>query len=179
MSRLAWVLGLVVLPLLGQSEKHLDLPIAPVMVRDAPAARDHPPSGKISAELLRYPLSAKALKMLRKALELSDAGDHSGAVQQLQKTLAKCPDSQPYVYSLIGVEYLKTDQIPQAVDALQQSVKLLPHDASNHANLGLAYFTEAQYDRAEPELRRALDLDPQYKLATQVLSVLASTNNTH
>lgn len=183
--RLSWSLALVALPLVAQAEKHQEEPVAPplwsihpVSVRDAPASRDQPPTGKISAELLKYPLSSKALKMLRKALQLSDAGDHSGAVLQLQKTLAKCPDSQAYVYSMIGVEYLKTDQIPEAIDALQRSVKLLPHDASNHANLGLAFFTEAQYDRAEPELRRALELDPHYRLATQILSVLASAKNT-
>jgi tetratricopeptide (TPR) repeat protein len=97
----------------------------------------------------------------------------------LRKTLAKYPDSGAYVYSLIGVEYLKTSRIPEAVDALEQAVQLLPHDASNHANLGLAWYAEAQYDRAELELKRALDLDPHYKMATQVLGMLATAKNTH
>ena len=131
------------------------------------------PARTISAELLRYPLSAKALHMLQKALQTSEAGDHLGAVKQLQKTLAKCPGTDAYVDSLLGVEYLKTDQFPEAVDALVQAVKLLPHDASNHANLGLSLIYTGQYDRAEPELRRALELDPHNATASQVLNALA------
>ena len=115
--------------------------------------------------------------MLQKALQTSDAGDHAGAVKQLQKTLAKFPDSGAYVYSLLGVEFLKTDQIPEALDALEQAVKLLPHDASNHANLGLVLLSSRQSDRAEPELRRALELDPHYAMASQLLNALGLNKN--
>jgi len=69
------------------------------------------------------------------------------------------------------------EQIPDAVEVLEQAVKLLPHDASNHANLGLASVSNGQYDRAEPELKRALDLDPHYALASQLLGVLALSKN--
>lgn len=165
--KLTWGMILLALPLAAQ-----DLLIDP-----APVKQGQPRT--ISAELLRYPLSHKALHMLQNALQMSDEGDHAGAVKQLRKTLAKYPDSGAYVYSLIGVEYLKTSRIPEAVDALEQAVQLLPHDASNHANLGLAWYAEAQYDRAELELKRALDLDPHYKMATQVLGMLATAKNTH
>jgi Flp pilus assembly protein TadD len=130
----------------------------------------------IPAELLRYPLSDKARHMLQKVLQTSNAGDHAGAVKELQKTLAKWPGTAPYVYSLLGVEYLKTGQIPEAVQVLERAVALLPHDASNHANLGLALVCQRQYDRAEPELRRALDLDPRNSVAGKLLSVLALNN---
>jgi len=132
------------------------------------------PAHTIPAELLRYPLSAKALHMLQKALQISESGDHAGAVKQLQKTLAKCPGSAAYADSLIGVEYLKTAQIPEAIDALEQAVILLPRDASNHANLGLSLLISGHYDRARPELRRALELDPHNAVASQLLSALAS-----
>jgi tetratricopeptide (TPR) repeat protein len=181
---LTWSLAFLALPLLAQHDAHYEPPITgrlgsatPMVINEVPSALDAP-TGKISAELLRYPLSGKALKMLRKALQLAHTGDHAGAVKQLQMTLAKCPDSGAYTYSLLGVEYIKTDQIPEAVDALQRSVKFLPHDASNHANLGLAFFAEAQYDRAESELRRALELDPNYKMASRLLSVLDTAKNT-
>ncbi|MGP0073726.1 MAG: tetratricopeptide repeat protein [Bryobacteraceae bacterium] len=156
----------------------LALPLAAqhLLIDPAPVRQERPHT--VSAELLRYPLSYKAQHMLQKALQMSDAGDHAGAVKQLQQTLAKYPESGAYVYSLIGVEYLKTSRIPEAVDALEQAVQLLPHDASNHANLGLAWYAEARYDRAELELKRALDLDPHYKMATQVLGMLATAKNT-
>jgi tetratricopeptide (TPR) repeat protein len=148
---------------------------APVFADSSPLHTG--PARTISLELLRYPLSGKASRMLHTALQTAGAGDHEGAVKQLQKTLAKYPGSGPYVYSLLGVEYLRMEQISAAVKVLKQAVKLLPHDPSNHANLGLALVSKGEYDCAEPELRRALDLDPHYALAKQVLSVVALSKN--
>ena len=129
----------------------------------------------VPAEVLRYPLSEHARGMLQKALQLSDRGDHAAAAHQLLRTVAKFPDSAAYVYSLLGVEYLKTSQFSAAVDVLGKSVLLLPHDASNHANLGLALLSEGESDLARPELRRALELDPHYTMANQLLTALAVT----
>jgi Flp pilus assembly protein TadD len=140
-------------------------------------AQSDAPVRTISAELLRYPLSDKAVHMLQKAVQTSQAGDHAGAIEQLRKTLTKCPGSAAYVYSLLGVEYLKTGQITEAVDALGQAVTLLPHEASNHANLGLALVCKGQFDRAEPELRRALDLDRHNTVASRLLSTLPLAKN--
>ncbi len=127
----------------------------------------------VSVELLRYPLSAKALYMLQRALQISEQGDHAGAVKQLDKTLAKFPGSGAYVYSLLGVEYLRAGQFSEAIDALEQAVTLLPHDASNHANLGLALVCKGQYDRAKPELERALELNPHNATAGRLIHELA------
>ncbi len=126
----------------------------------------------VSVELLRYPLSGKARYMLQNALKISDQGDHPGAVKQLEKTLAKFPGSEAYISSLLGVEYLKTGQVSEAIDALEHAVTLLPHDASNHASLGLALVCKGQYDRAEPELRRALELDPHNVIASRLINDL-------
>jgi Tfp pilus assembly protein PilF len=40
-------------------------------------------------------------------------------------------------------------------------------------NLGLALVSKGEYERAEPELGRALELDPHSAMASHVLSVLA------
>jgi Flp pilus assembly protein TadD len=167
-AKLTWSLALLGLPLCAQVKS------TPIVVDRSTVrqVRAH----TIPAELLRYPLSEKARSMLQKALQTSEAGDHPGAVRQLQKTLDKFPGSGAYAYSMLGVEYLKTDQIAQATDALRQAVVLLPHDASNHANLGLSLVLARQYDRAEPELRRALELDPQNTTASRVLNALALNN---
>lgn len=147
--KLPWAVALFALPLGAQSD-------APVRT--------------ISAELLRYQVSEKALHMLQKAVRASQAGDHAGAIQELQETVAKHPNTGAYVYSLEGVEYLKTGQLSEAVTALEQAVLFLPHDASNHANLGLALACEGKYDRARSELERALDLDPHNAVASRLLA---------
>lgn len=61
------------------------------------------------------------------------------------------------------------------MDALEQAVALLPHDASNHANLGLALASSGRYDDAEPELKRALDLNPHSAMASQLLNAIERT----
>jgi tetratricopeptide (TPR) repeat protein len=130
------------------------------------------PAGTVSVELLRYPLSGKARNMLQTALHFIDLGDHKAAVSQLEHTLTKYPSSAPYTQSLLGVEYLKTDRYADAVDSLQQAVDLLPHDAINHANLGLSLVSMGQLDRAKQELHRALELDPHIPTASQFLAAL-------
>jgi predicted Zn-dependent protease len=177
--KLSWWLALLALPLGAQSrDLHYEEPLRIGLgANSMPIVLDRSPVRKgsartISVELLRYRLSAKARHMLQQALQISESGDHSGAVKQLQKTLAKCPDSAAYADSLIGVEYLKTNQIPEAIDALERAVQLLPHDASNHANLGLSLIFGGHYDRAQPELKRALELDPHNVMASQALSAL-------
>jgi Flp pilus assembly protein TadD len=166
--KLTWCLALLWLPPLSAQPYESSAPVTidPSPVHQAPART-------IPAELLRYPLSDKARHMLQKALQTSNAGDHANAVQELQKTLSKWPGTGPYVYSLLGVEYLKTGRIPEAVQTLERAVAFLPHDASNHANLGLALACNREYDRAAPELRQALDLDPHNSVAGKLFGVLA------
>src|SRR5205823_3916092 len=113
-------------------------------------------AGTVSADLLRHPLPSKARDLLLKAHLASSAGDHARAVSYLEQALRKYPDSAAWIQSLLGVEYVKTDQFPAAVSSLEQAVKLLPRDAVNRSNLGLSLAAVGQYDRAETELRRAL-----------------------
>lgn len=162
----SWLVALLGLPICAQSH-------SPAIIID-PSTVPPAPARTIPADLLRYPLSGKALHMLQKALQTSEAGDHAEAIQQMRRTLLKYPGTGAYVFSLLGAEYLKTGQIPEAIDALEQAVTFLPHDASNHANLGLALVCKGQYDRAESELKRALDLDRHNRVASQLLDALAN-----
>ncbi len=128
--------------------------------------------GTISADLLRYHVPSKALHLLQDARRAVDAGDHPGAIRSLEKTLAKYPDSAAWAQSMLGVEYLKTYQLPAAVSALEQAVRLLPRDGVNRSNYGLALVLSGQYDRAQQELRRALELDPRNLKTKQLLDAL-------
>lgn len=113
----------------------------------------------ISADLLRQSLSSKAKEILLKALHAAEGGDHPAAIRLMLSVLAKYPESDAWTQSMLGVEYLKTGQNASAVTALERALELLPRDAIDHANLGLALALMGQYDRAEPELRRAVALD--------------------
>src|SRR6266853_3364472 len=126
---------------------------------DVPPPSQASAGASVSADLLRHPLSPKARQMLQKAQRAAETGDHAGAIRQFEETLAKYPDSAAWTYSWLGVEYIKTDRFDAAVTSFEQAVLLLPHDAVSRSNFGLSLATTGQYDRAERELRRALELD--------------------
>jgi Flp pilus assembly protein TadD len=120
-----------------------------------------PGAAAVSVDVLRHPISAKVRRVLMGAMRQIESGNHDGAIEQLQVTLAKYPDSAAWVLNLLGVEYVKTDQFEAAVRSLEQAVLLLPHDAMTHYNFGLALICSGDHDRAETEIRRAVELDPE------------------
>lgn len=134
-------------------------------------------SSTVSAELLRYPLTQKARSMLLKALETMKSGDHMAAISQLLETLSKYPGSAAYVHSLLGVEYLRTDQFRKAADSFEQAVVLLPHDAVNRYNLGLSLVCAGDYERGEQEVQRAADLSPRDATIRKFLNALLSRDS--
>jgi Tfp pilus assembly protein PilF len=114
----------------------------------------------ISADLLRHPISYKTRGMLQRALDKIRSGKHEEAIHQLEDILEKDPASAPYVHSLLGFEYMKTDQFTAAVNCFEQAVPLLPHDAITQTNFGVSLAAIGDYKRAEEQARRALELAP-------------------
>lgn len=89
-----------------------------------------------------------------------NAGEHENAIRQLLAVLAKYPESAAYVFSLLGVEYLRTDRFTDALDSFEQAVALLPHDAMNRYNLAVSLLCNHDVERGEQEARRARELAP-------------------
>lgn len=144
-----------------------------VAMRDGGAARKEAGSAKpVSVDILRHPLKEKVRGMLRKALDAMNAERHAAAIEQLEATLAKYPESAPYTQSFLGVEYIRTERYQEAVNSFAQAAELLPHDAMTHYNFGLSLACAGDYDRAEQETRRALELDPKIESAQTLLSLL-------
>ena len=73
-----------------------------------------PFSRRFSSDILRHPLSSKALHLLQKIMHLSEAGDHTAAIGALHEALIKQPAAKPYIDSLLGSEYLQTRQLTAA-----------------------------------------------------------------
>lgn len=89
-----------------------------------------------------------------------NAGEHENAIRQLLSVLAKYPESAAYVFSLIGVEYLRTARFTDALDSFEQAVALLPHDAMNRYNLAVSLLCNHDVERGEQEARRAVEIAP-------------------
>ena len=130
----------------------------------------------ISADLLRHPISSKTRGMLQRALDWMRAGKHREAIHQLEDTLAKDPSSAAYVHSLLGYEYMQTDQFAAAANSFEQAVVLLPHDAINHTNFGISLAGIGDYKRAEHEARRAHELAPDNLEIQRFLDALLAYN---
>jgi predicted TPR repeat methyltransferase len=162
-----------------------------VLLRQAGSVPDSSPAGApmqpeakpgngpvvVSADLLRHPITGKVRRMLLSAMEKMASGDHEMAIEQLRETLAKYPNSAAYVHNLLGVEYVKTDRFKAAVRSFEQAVMLLPHDAMTHYNFGLSLVCTGDFDRAEQEVRRALELDPKNSGMQARLNALLQHNH--
>jgi len=134
----------------------------------------------IPMDVLRHPVTPKVRKILLSAMAKIDAGEHEPAIDQLKETLRKYPESAPYVQNLLGAEYVKTDQLPEAISSFEQAVSLLPHDPMTHYNFGLALICAGDYDRAANEVRRALELDPQnQQMQARLREILAHGHSRH
>ncbi len=158
-------------------------PVGPSPIRPSSAGADNdaplgaqatPSDGEdaVSVDVLRHPITEKARRMLHKALEKLNSGNDEAAREQLLEMLTKYPDSAAYVHSVLGVIYVRTSRFTEAVNSFEQAASWLPHDAMTHYNFGLSLACAREYDRAEQEVRRALELDSKNASAQTLLGVL-------
>jgi Flp pilus assembly protein TadD len=130
----------------------------------------------VSADLLRHPISQKTRGMLQRARDWMRLGKHQEAIHQLEETLARDPASAAYVHSLLGFEYMKTDQFAAAVNCFEQAVSLVPHDAITQTNFGVSLAAIGDYKRAEEQARRAQELAPGNPEIRRFLDAVATYN---
>ena len=135
-------------------------------------------SSTVPVKMLLHPLREKPRRMLQKAQEAINTGNHEVAIGQLQEVLAKHPDAAYYAHSLLGFAYLKTEQFPLAVDSFEKALRIVPHDAVNHYDLGVSLLLGGNYKRGEKEVRLALELDPTNATAKALLYSLGQIKET-
>jgi Tfp pilus assembly protein PilF len=134
-------------------------------------AMNEGPEASISAEMLRHPLSKKGRDLLTKAQKDSRTGNHTTAIGEL--VLAqKEPSAEPYAHALLGIEYLRTQKIPNAIAELQKANENLPRLAAIHSNLGLALCETGRVREGLQEVETALRLDPGMAKARFLKSVI-------
>ena len=143
-------------------------------------SRARVPSGPatVSADVLRHPLSSKARRRLVKALHFSELGEHPAAIKELRETLVKEPSSAPYAHSLLGVEYVESQQFAEARTSFEEAVRLMPHESINHSNLGFSLAVAGDLNSAEQEARTAIQLDPANSRAKTLLDLVLHTSRT-
>lgn len=126
----------------------------------------------VSADLLRHPLSSKARRLFEKAMHFAELGNHHAAIANLRDAMAKCPGDAAYADNLLGLEYIEVQQYADAKTSFAEAARLMPHESSNHSNLGLSMAIIGEWDSAEQEERRALQLDKSNDKAKLILEAL-------
>jgi len=113
------------------------------------------PPGVINAELAKVP--RRALDMFNRAQELSNQGDHTGALELLRNAIAEYPEFM-LAYNEMGVQYMKLNEYPKADEALQSALKLNPKAFMPLQNRGIVLFTLKRYADAEKLLREVVKM---------------------
>lgn len=121
------------------------------------AAAPGPPA-LISSEELRHPLSRKGRDLLVKAQNEARKGNHSKAIEGFTQAL-KERSAEPYAHGMLGIEYLRTHRIAEAIAELQKASEAMPRLAAIHSNLGFALCASGQSDKGLQEIEMALRLD--------------------
>jgi type IV pilus assembly protein PilF len=73
------------------------------------------------------------------------------------------------VYSQIGMEYAKLAQYTQALDALDQAVKLDPNFGMTYVYRGHIFALQGNKPRAATEYQKALEIDPHNQAARDAM----------
>ena len=65
-----------------------------------------------------------------------------------------------YTTRILGLSYLRRNQLPEAESEFKKLTKLAPDDPVGYADLGLTYLQAGRHAEAEKQLLRARELDP-------------------
>ncbi len=154
------------------------------------AARNNPRDPEVHYRLARvYSMAGRAgdanreYKLYRDGRESQRIAEQN--VRECLEALSKQPLAQarmvcqriadpndPQRLTLLGQLYSESGAFSDAVEPLQQAVKLQPESFEAWQSLGLCLFRLRRYQEALPPLRKAVGLNPQYFGA---LTLLAST----
>lgn len=100
----------------------------------------------------------QAYELISDAIAESQHGQYQSSAQKLTAALKTEPNSVP-VHYLLGLDYYRLRQFPQAIEELQHVLQLSPDYSLAVLNLGLAYARTGNLDLAIATLKHALELD--------------------
>ena len=92
----------------------------------------------------------------------AESGEHLQEALQLAKRAVHLKP-EGHILDTLGWVYFKLDRLPEAGEALEKAVELLPDDPLVREHLGDVYRAAGDADKARGAYRKALELDPQAK----------------
>jgi Tfp pilus assembly protein PilF len=134
---------------------------------------DRPAGQSVSVAHLRHKTPKEALKAFARAEKLSGAGDHETAANELEKAVARDPESFE-AHGNLGVQYATLGRLQEAAAEFERALALDPSSSNSYYNLGLILFQAGDVLQAERSARRALDVSGNNSLARSFLEFLQS-----
>ena len=97
-------------------------------------------------------------ELISDAIAESQHGEYQSSAEKLTVALKTEPNSVPIHY-LLGLNYYRLHEFPEAVEELQRVLQLSPDYSLAVFQLGLAYARSGDFDQAIQTLKHALELD--------------------
>ena len=122
---------------------------------------DRPSSAQISREL---------------AVEAIQNGEYDEAVRELKKAISIKPD-YPDLHNYLGIAYGNNGMIDDAVHEFEIALKINPYYIKARLNLALLYYENSRYEEAQVQLDEVLAVQPDNKLANNLLHELRAVTD--
>lgn len=106
----------------------------------------------------------KALEFYDNASKLAREKDYKGAIKELKLAVAEYP-SYVSALSLIGILYMRLNELDHADEALKAALKIDPEAYEPLLNRSITLFKLAKFKDAETALRKTLKVKPQSSAA--------------
>jgi tetratricopeptide (TPR) repeat protein len=112
----------------------------------------------VEAELATVP--QRGVEFYKKAIELSKAGNHKGAIEQLELATAEYPKFT-LAFNEIGVQYVILKDLANADESFQTALKVDPNAFLPLLNRGILLLSVERFSDAEPLLIKAVKVNEQ------------------
>jgi tetratricopeptide (TPR) repeat protein len=122
---------------------------------------DRPSSAQISREL---------------AIEAIQNGEYEEGIRELKKAIAIKPD-YPDLHNYLGIAYGNSGMVDDAVYEFEIALKINPYYMKARLNLALLYYENSRYEEAQVQLDEVLAVQPDNKLANNILNELRAVTD--
>jgi tetratricopeptide (TPR) repeat protein len=120
---------------------------------------------------LEPPLSAESRPLYEQALTALESGRYPDAEKLLLTVISRDPQvAGPHAN--LGIVFARTNRAKQALDALQEAIRLNPDRAAYYNEIGMVLRREGKFSDARRYYEKALDADANYAYAHLNIAIL-------
>lgn len=124
--------------------------------------------------LVERPSSAQISREL--AIEAIQNGEYDEAIRELKKAITIKPD-YPDLHNYLGIAYGNASLIDDAVHEFEIALKINPYYIKARLNLALLYYENSRFEEAQVQLDEVLAVQPDNKLANNLLHELRAVTD--